>query len=92
MERTIVLEVPEPVEGEALCLRLREHIEANDFAEVVICDLARVRTPDAAIIDALARVQLTAKRLGRTVLYRSASPFVRSLLDLAGLEQVLDVD
>jgi len=48
--------------------------------------------PVAAIIDALARVQLTARRLGRTVLYRSASPFVRGLLDLAGLQQVLDVD
>lgn len=87
-----MLEVPEPVEGEALCRQLREHIEADEFAEVVVCDLGRITTPDAAVIDALARVQLTARRLGRTVLYRSASPFVRSLLDLAGLEQVLDVD
>lgn len=86
-----MLEVPEPVEGQALCLRLRQHIEANESAEIVICDLGRITTPDAAVIDALARVQLTARRLGRTVLYRSASPFVRSLLDLAGLEQVIDV-
>lgn len=86
-----MLEVPEPVEGQALCLRLRQRIEANESAEIVICDLGRITTPDAAVIDALARVQLTARRLGRTVLYRSASPFVRSLLDLAGLEQVIDV-
>ena len=89
--KTITLEVPEPVAGEALCRRLRQHIEANEYAEIVVCDLTRITRPDAAVIDALARVQLTARRLGRTVLYRHARPDVRALLDLAGLAQVLDL-
>ena len=89
--RTITLEVPEPVVGQALCQRLRERIEANEFAEIVVCDLTRITRPDASVIDALARVQLTARRLGRTVLYRHARPEVRALLDLAGLAQVLDL-
>jgi ABC-type transporter Mla MlaB component len=87
--RTITLEVPEPVVGEALCQRLRARIEEDEFAEVVICDLTRITRPDAAVIDALARVQLTALRLGVTVLYRHASAEVRELLHLAGLSHVL---
>jgi ABC-type transporter Mla MlaB component len=87
--KTITLEVPEPVEGEALCLRLRARIEEEVGAERVICDLTRITRPDAGVIDALARVQLTAARLGVTVLYRHAHPDVRALLDLAGLSQVL---
>jgi anti-anti-sigma regulatory factor len=87
--RLITLEVPEPVVGEALCLRLRARIEENEFAELVVCDLTRITRPDAAVIEALARVQLTALRLGVTVVYRHTSPEVRELLDLAGLSQVL---
>ena len=32
-------------------------IEANEFAEVVVCDLTRITRPDAAVIDALARAR-----------------------------------
>jgi anti-anti-sigma regulatory factor len=89
--RTITVVVPTPVEGEALCRRIRERIEEHAGAELVICDLTHIRRPDAAVIDALARVELTARRLGCTVLYRHAHPDVRSLLDLAGLRQVLEL-
>jgi anti-anti-sigma regulatory factor len=89
--RTITLLVPEPIEGTALCQRLRQRIEAHGDADLVICDLTRIRHPDAAVIDALARVQLTARRLGCTVRYRHAHPDVRALLELAGLGQVLDL-
>ena len=89
---SITLTVPEPVEGVALCQRLRERIETHGTPAVVICDLTRIRRPDASVIDALARVQLTARRLGCTVRYRHAHPDVRALLVLAGLSDVLDLD
>ncbi|HUS60681.1 MAG TPA: STAS domain-containing protein [Acidimicrobiales bacterium] len=84
--------MPEPVGGEALCQRLRERIEALGTPGVVICDLTSIQVPDATVIDALARVQLTAQRLGCSVRYRHAHPDVRALLHLAGLSQVLDLD
>jgi anti-anti-sigma regulatory factor len=64
----------------------------DEHRDVLICDLTGIRRPDASLIDLLARVQLTARRLGWTVLVRHAHPDVRALLHLAGLSQVLDLD
>ena len=43
------------------------------------------------MIDALARIQLTARRLGRSIELRHARPEIRELVRLAGLADVLPV-
>jgi anti-anti-sigma regulatory factor len=47
---------------------------------------------DLATIDGLARLQLTARRLGRRVRLRDPSPALSELLDLFGLADVLRVE
>ncbi len=58
-------------------------------ADVVVCDVGALVNPDAAAIDALARLQLTARRLGRQVWLRNASARLQELLFLMGLSDVL---
>ena len=56
--------------------------------EVVRCDVAGVE-PDAVTVDALARLQLAAKRRGCTVRLHDASPRLLGLVCLMGLDRVL---
>jgi hypothetical protein len=72
----------------ALCERARVLLERNR-AELVICDVAALVDPDAATIDALARLQLMARRLGCRVLLRDACGELQQLLAFAGLADVL---
>ncbi len=60
-----------------------------DEAAVVVLDVSAVGAPDAATVDALARVLLTARRLGRTVRLRGVGPPLHELLLLFGLTDVL---
>ena len=52
------------------------------------CDVAGVE-PDAATVDALARLQLAAGRLGCRVRLENASPQLRELIAFMGLQDVL---
>ena len=54
----------------------------------VVCDVAGV-APDAVTIDALARLQLAACRLGCRVTLRNASQPLLELVELMGLSDVL---
>ena len=56
---------------------------------IVPCDVRSVTRPDAAAVDALARLQLIARRRGRRIGLRGASPELRELLALMGLSEVL---
>lgn len=71
-----------------LCERVRFLLEANGIARVV-CDVSAVEDPDVGTVDALARVQLSARRLGGTVQLRGAGAELRDLIELAGLTEVL---
>ena len=53
-----------------------------------LCDVTGVE-PDAVTVDALARLQLAAGRLGCTVRLRNASAELRELVALMGLRDVL---
>ena len=55
---------------------------------VVLCDLADVGA-DAVVVDALARLELAARRRGWSVRLRHASPELLDLVAFMGLEQVL---
>lgn len=71
-----------------LCERLRVFLD-DSHAECVVCDVDAVGHPDAATVDALARLQLTAKRSGRQFRLRGADGELRALLALAGLRDIL---
>ena len=72
-----------PADIPKLCDRIAVLIEAND-CEVVV-DVGELVHPDAAAIDAVARLQLTAKRLGRPLRFKNASCELAQLLDFCGL-------
>ncbi|HEY3211380.1 MAG TPA: sulfate transporter [Actinomycetota bacterium] len=71
-----------------LCRRLREVLEDSE-ADLTVCDARALVDPDAVTVDAVARLQLTARRLGRQVQLRHACDELHELLALMGLRDVL---
>jgi STAS domain len=67
--------------------RLRDIIESGD-AELVACDIRAV-TADAGAVDGLARLQLSARRLGCRLELRHASRRLEELIAFCGLGDVL---
>jgi hypothetical protein len=57
----------------------------------IVCDVGAV-PPDVHAIDALARLQLAAGRLGLEVRLRHASSDLQALIAFAGLREVLRVE
>ena len=74
-----------------LCERARKRLE-HGTGRVVICDAGAVTTPDAVAVDAVARLQLTAKRVGCELRLRHACAELEELIALAGLTDVVPVD
>src|SRR5262249_60678007 len=58
----------------------------------LVCDLSALDDADLETIDLLARLQLAARRHGRTLRLVHAQPAVRELVALAGLCLVLPVE
>jgi ABC-type transporter Mla MlaB component len=59
---------------------------------VVGCDVSRITEPDECALDALARLQLTARRLGAIIHLHNTTPALADLIELAGLADVLIVE
>jgi ABC-type transporter Mla MlaB component len=72
----------------ALCDRLRELLDGAGSGRV-ICDVGELAPPDAAAVDGLARLQLTARRFGLEVRLSRPSPELVELLTLMGLREIL---
>jgi ABC-type transporter Mla MlaB component len=70
-----------------LCERVCALLAGND-ASIALCDVRGV-DPDAATVDALARLQLAARRHGCQVRLRHASNELRELVTFMGLRDVL---
>jgi ABC-type transporter Mla MlaB component len=70
-----------------LCNRVCAILGARRPA-VALCDVRGV-DPDAVTVDALARLQLAARRHGCEVRLRNASPTLLDLVELMGLTDVL---
>ena len=70
-----------------LCARVCRLLDESR-AEVAVCDVSGVQ-PDAVTIDALARLQLAARRHGCTVRLSNASGELLELVDFMGLADVL---
>ena len=77
-----------PADVPALCRRARALLEGGD-AYPVLCDLGTVTAPDAVVVDALARMQLIAKRSGRELRIVHAGRELRDLLDVMGLRDAV---
>ena len=91
---TILLVISAPITREAipvLCACLRALLREND-AGFIICDVGTLVDPDAVTIDALARLQLTARRHGRELRLRHACPELRVLLAFMGFRDVLRLE
>jgi len=71
-----------------LCRRARALAERS-HAELVVCDVRALAQPDAVAVEALARVQLTVRRLGRRVTVRHSCHELRELLAFMGLADIL---
>jgi ABC-type transporter Mla MlaB component len=71
-----------------LCERVGVALEGSG-ADLVVCDVGALVDPDAAMVDALARLQLTARRLGCQVRLRDACGELQELLALVGLGDVV---
>jgi ABC-type transporter Mla MlaB component len=65
---------------------------ATPALETTLCDLGALEGADVETIDLLARLQLAARRQGRTLLFIRASPALRDLIAFCGLEAVLRVE
>lgn len=70
-----------------LCGRLRTLLQASDL-DVVVCD-AGMLAADVVTIEALARLQLTARRLDRRIRLQHVPCELGRLLAFAGLDDVL---
>jgi ABC-type transporter Mla MlaB component len=89
----IIVVIGGPIAGTdvcGLCERVRVVLEGSD-ADVVVCDVSALVDPDVGMADALARLALTARRLGRQVRLRHASRDLQELLAFIGLGDVLPV-
>jgi ABC-type transporter Mla MlaB component len=72
---------------QGLCDRICALLRASGAGDAV-CDVATV-SPDAVTVDALARLQLGAKRHDCRIRLRKASPELRELVAFMGLTNVL---
>jgi ABC-type transporter Mla MlaB component len=75
----------------AFCDRARRLMERSE-ADPVVCDLGRVARPDAVTVEALARLQLVARRLGRRLIFRDACGELLELVAFVGLDRALPCD
>lgn len=57
--------------------------------ERIVCDVEALADPDLATVDALARLQLAARRRGRRVTLVGASTRLGELLDICGLDEAI---
>ena len=71
-----------------LCERARILL-TSETADQLVCDAGAIVTPDAVAVDALARLQLTARRSGRELRVRRASRELQDLVAFMGLGGVV---
>ena len=93
MARNLVFGVYGPISRDdlpGLCDRVCALLDTSD-PEVAVCEVDNVPA-DAVTVDALARLDLAARRQGCRVYLRDASPELLELVRFLGLDQVLVVE
>ena len=71
-----------------LCSEARR-LFASGGVDIVVCDVGAMVEPDVMVIEALARLQLTARRAGGSIAVWQASGGLRDLLALVGFCDVV---
>ena len=85
--RSIVLDVRGPI-GRAAVPGLLERVRlllATGDVDLVTCEVGGLAEPDSVAVDALARMQLAARRMGRSIRLRHVRAKLQDLLQLTGL-------
>ena len=62
---------------------------ASGKVDIIICDIGDLTSRDAVAVAVLARMQLTAQRLGGSIRLRRVAPELRGLLSFCGLRNVV---
>lgn len=89
--KTIVLAIGGsivPVDIQGICDRLQVLLE-QDGPDLVVCDVSALIDPDLVAVDALARLQLNARRSRCQVQVLHACDRLQELLKLTGLTEVV---
>lgn len=71
-----------------ICQNARGAI-AQSEPETIVFDMAALVHADAVVVEALARLHLTLKRLGCTLQIRNLRPHMQELVEFMGLNDVL---
>jgi len=79
-----------PDHARELSARLRDLL-LETGAGIAVCDVGGLVDPDACTVNVLARMALTARRLGCAISLWDASPGLRELIALCGLDGILPV-
>ena len=90
---TVVFAVAGPVaraDLPAICGGVAALLETSG-ADIALCDVGALRA-DAVALDALARMQVAAGRMGRQVVLRHVTDELRGLIALVGLNGVLRIE
>jgi ABC-type transporter Mla MlaB component len=90
---TMVLTIGQPIApGDVadLCARVRAALDGCD-ADLIVCDLSGVRTPDAVTVDLLARLALLARRQHRQLELSHVPQQLTELFELVGLTDVSEL-
>lgn len=74
-----------------LCARVRG-VVCCSCGETIVCDVGELADADAVTVDALARIAVIARRHGRQLAVRGASPALCELVALMGLADVLALE
>lgn len=88
-ERRFRLAATDNSKTAGLVIRGRIGRADSSRAGLLVCDVGALTDADLGTVDALARLQLTARRLGGKVCLLHASAELRDLLALAGLRAVV---
>ncbi|MBY8841676.1 STAS domain-containing protein [Streptomyces sp. SP2-10] len=86
-KKPAVLVLPGPVRPDEVagwCADVRALLEDGGTG-VVVCDVGGLGPPGLAVVDLLARLELTARRAGGRIRLRDADPALHALLGLVGL-------
>ncbi|MFC9007982.1 STAS domain-containing protein [Streptomyces microflavus] len=75
----------------ALCTELETLLNGPRGAPVE-CDVGAVERADLALVEAVARLALVARRAGRQLRLRRVGPELQGLLDLVGLADVVALE
>lgn len=80
-----------PADVAAICDRIGMLLERSE-ADLVVCDVGALADPDAASLDALCRLQLIARRLGRRAQALDTRGELQDLLVFTGLSGAVPCD